>query len=64
MSSLPDLLTTAQAAELLGVKPVTIRRWVDKQLIEAIELPSGRLRFHRDVILRALSTRGGWAGVA
>jgi len=61
MTSLPDLLTTQEAAIALGVKPVTIRRWVRKDLIEALRLPGGRLRFRRDDILRALSTRGGWA---
>ena len=61
MTSLPDLLTTREAADALGVKPVTIRRWVQKDLLTAVVLPSGRLRFQRDAILRAMSQRGGWA---
>jgi excisionase family DNA binding protein len=64
MSSLPDLLTTKEAAQRLGVKPPTIRRWVNDGLLDAVRLPSGRLRFNPEVILRAMSARGGWAGAA
>lgn len=61
MTSLPTLLTTTEAALKLGVQPVTIRRWVRKGLLEAVVLPSGRLRFEESTVLRARSQRGGWA---
>ncbi|MEU6181178.1 helix-turn-helix domain-containing protein [Streptomyces coeruleorubidus] len=33
-----DLLTATEAAEMCGVKPVTIRQWVFKGLLTAVDL--------------------------
>jgi excisionase family DNA binding protein len=39
------LLGIAEAAAQLGVHPKTLRRWVDKDLVPAVRLPSGYRRF-------------------
>lgn len=38
-------LTVAQAAEVAGVHPSTIRRWADDQLVEFIRTPGNQRRF-------------------
>ena len=35
-------LTVAQVAELLGVKPATVRRWLAEGLLEGVRLPGTR----------------------
>ncbi len=42
----PDLLTKAQAAEFLGIKPRTLDDWRSAQVIPVIERP-GYVRFLR-----------------
>jgi excisionase family DNA binding protein len=37
-----QLISTRQAAELLGVHPVTVRKWVRQGLLGAIRLPGPR----------------------
>jgi excisionase family DNA binding protein len=41
------LLTTRHVADLLGVSPETILRWVGRGLLPAFRLPSGALRFRQ-----------------
>ena len=56
-----DLVDTKRAAQLIGVSPATVRRWAKDGRLDSVILPSGRRRFDRSTILRALSSRGGWA---
>ena len=42
-----ELITSGQAASLVGVTDETIRRWADQGRIRHVRLPSGQLRFHR-----------------
>ncbi len=48
----PDrqLFTTVEVAGILRVNPRTVQGWAEDGLIEAIRLPSGRLRFTREVL--------------
>jgi len=40
-------MSTAEAAEYLGVKPATLRGWAKRELVPYHKLPGGRdLRFH------------------
>jgi excisionase family DNA binding protein len=41
------MLTSGQAAEIVGVTDETIRRWAEDGKVRHVRLPSGRLRFHR-----------------
>ncbi|MGB9866278.1 MAG: IS607 family transposase, partial [Bacillota bacterium] len=43
-----------KAAEILGVHPVTLRRWEKEGRIRCIRTPSGQRRFPRSEILRLL----------
>jgi excisionase family DNA binding protein len=58
-----DLLTTAEAARLLGLQPDTLRRYVRSGRLRAVTVgtprrPCGRrYRFHRAAVLRLLRTR-------
>lgn len=55
------LLKPGEAAEFLGVHPVTLRRWVREGHVTALRLPtSQRMRFRRSDLLKALE-RGGAA---
>ena len=47
MTAPSDLLTPPQAAELLGVNPRTVNRWVEDGRIPFVALPSGRKRIRR-----------------
>lgn len=42
---MPDLLSTAAAAEILEVSDETVRRWAAVGIIRHVRLPSGQLRF-------------------
>jgi excisionase family DNA binding protein len=45
------VLTKADAAALLKVKPRTIDEWMRKRRIPFCKLPSGTVRFRRDQLL-------------
>lgn len=44
MSAVSDFLTASEAATALRLNPRTIRRWIAEGKLEAIRLPSGRVR--------------------
>lgn len=50
MAPNPDLMTTGEVAKLLHVSPSTVTRWVKDGDLSAIKLPSGRLKFRREVV--------------
>lgn len=43
----PDLLTPADAAELLGISGETLRRWAKEGTVRHVKLPSGRRLFYK-----------------
>lgn len=43
-----ELLTTPEAAAILGVSSETVRRWAESRKIRHRRLPSGQLRFTRE----------------
>jgi excisionase family DNA binding protein len=45
------VLTKAEAAELLKVKPRTVDDWMRKKRIPFAKLPSGTVRFRRSQLL-------------
>lgn len=44
LSPVTDYYTPNEAAEILKVNPRTVRRWVAAGKLEALTLPSGRVR--------------------
>jgi excisionase family DNA binding protein len=49
-----DLMTVAQAAEWIGVKPVTIRLWVHRGKLTHVEIPGrGPKLYHRLALAHA-----------
>ena len=56
---MPDeLLTTAEAAQMLRVSQKTIARWVRLSQLEAVRLPSGQLRIRREDVEKLLKRDG------
>jgi len=54
---MPDetsLLSTQEAADLIGVSGETLRRWAADKKVTHIRLPSGQLRFRLEDIQEAL----------
>ena len=49
-----DLITTSEAARMLGVSRATVARWIKLGQLPAVRLPSGVYRIHRDVVERML----------
>ena len=58
------LFTVGQAAELLGVSPDTVRRWVDSGQIPAARTPGGRRRVDGAALAHFSATRGGSPNLA
>jgi len=52
-----ELLTTKEAAKLLGVARCTIYRWLNRHWITGITLPNGTIRVIRDSIDKVLAGR-------
>jgi putative resolvase len=46
------VLGITEAAELLGISPTTLRRWVEDGTVKAVKLPSGHRRFEVSEIER------------
>lgn len=51
-----DLLTTREAAALLGVGTTSIKRWADQGLLRCVKTPGGHRRIARDSIAAFLRT--------
>lgn len=51
--------TVGEAAELLGVSPDTVRRWVDAGQLKAARSPGGRRRIDGQVLARFSIERAG-----
>ena len=49
------LLTIGQAAELLGVHPLTVRNWSEKGAIRCLRTPGGHRRYRLQDLQRALA---------
>lgn len=45
-----DLLTTREAAKVLGVGTTSIKRWADSGLLRCVKTPGGHRRFPRDAV--------------
>lgn len=55
INELPDVLTLAETADLLRVRPLTIKRWGKKGKIKAIRINSrGDRRFLKGEVLKKL----------
>ena len=55
-SAHPDLLTAAEGAALLGVLPITLRRYRHQGKLAAYRLPGGRIRYQRADLLALLAS--------
>ncbi len=56
----PELVTTAQAAELLNVHPNTVRNWADSELLPSYRIgPRRDRRFRRQDVLSLLTLGNG-----
>jgi excisionase family DNA binding protein len=54
-----DMLTTTQAAAMLGVDRATVARWVRLGQLAAVRLPSGHIRIRRRDLEKLLAEDGG-----
>jgi len=55
-----DLVTTAQAAELLNVHPNTVRNWADAELLPSYRIgPRRDRRFRREDVMSLLTQGNG-----
>ncbi|OGH48236.1 MAG: hypothetical protein A3A51_04425 [Candidatus Levybacteria bacterium RIFCSPLOWO2_01_FULL_39_10] len=55
ISNLPDLLTVREAAEVLRVSPLTLKRWGKRGKLPAIRINSrGDRRYRKEAILYLL----------
>jgi len=50
-----DMLTTTQAASMLGVDRATVARWVRLGQLPAVRLPSGHIRIRRRDVEKLLA---------
>lgn len=50
----PQLLTVAQAADLLNVSDRTVRRWIEAEKVPYVELPGGSYRIPQGALLASL----------
>lgn len=48
---------TSEVAELFGVKPATVRVWVEERRIDHVRTPTGRIRISQSEIDRWLKER-------
>lgn len=53
-ASRPQLLTVAQAADLLKVSDRTVRRWIEAEKVPYLKLPSGGYRIPQASLLASL----------
>jgi excisionase family DNA binding protein len=57
-----ELLTSAQAARLLGVTPATVKRWTDAGLIPCARTVGAHRRFRAEDVVRFARSRGASPG--
>ena len=57
-----DLLTSTQAAGVLGVAPSSVKRWADEGLLQCIRTPGGHRRFRRTELERFAARERGRHG--
>ena len=57
-----ELLTIAQASEILGVHPRTLREWANRGHVAYMKTPGGHRRFLRDELERFVQRMGEQAG--
>lgn len=50
MTQPPRYLTASQVAKIFDVGPETVRRWVRQEKLNAVILPSGRMKFLQEDI--------------
>ena len=55
MTDKSDMLTTDQAARLLGVDRATVARWLRLGQLRGVRLPSGHWRIRREDVNRLLA---------
>ena len=51
-----ELLTVAQAASYLGIRPWTLRHWVSDHKIDVVKYGNGLVRIRRSVLDRYLAS--------
>src|SRR5262249_9092773 len=54
----PEILTRAEAAQVLGVHPATVARWAAAGTLLSIRTPSGQRRYHRCDVQALLNRMG------
>lgn len=60
ITSLPDLLTVREVADLLRVSPLTIKRWGKRGKLPAIRINSrGDRRYKKEAVLWLLGVNAG-----
>lgn len=52
----PEIVSRAQAAEILGVDVHTVTRWAKQQGLPGTQLPGGEWRFQRSAVLEWMFT--------
>lgn len=52
-----QLLSLKKVAELLGVQPRTVRKWIDDGKLAGIKLPNGEYRFREEFLENWLNKR-------
>jgi len=52
-----EMITTGEAARMLGVSSETVRRWIRRGYIHASQTPSGQARINKQAITE-LQNRG------
>jgi excisionase family DNA binding protein len=53
-----ELLTPSEVAKLFGVSPVTVRKWSQDGLLNAVKTPGGHRRYRKKEIYEYLTKRG------
>jgi excisionase family DNA binding protein len=54
----PEILTRAEAAQVLGVHPATVARWAAAGILPSFRTPSGERRYHRCDVQALINRRG------
>lgn len=57
MAPTSELCTADKVAEMLDVKPESVRRWARQGKLPFVQLPSGRMRFRREDVVALLEQK-------